>query len=67
MDQNRADFDHRQQETQKTIAQVSADLEQLTRQLNELKPVSKADVGASQGELAVKVTEKLSVSDKKSL
>ena len=65
MEQNLPDFDHRQQETQKTIAQVSADLEQLTRQLNELKPVSKADVGASQSDFAVKVTEKLSVSDKK--
>ena len=34
LDQNRADFDRRQQETQNTIAQVSSDLENLTRQLN---------------------------------
>ena len=63
--QNRADFDRCQQETQTTIAQVSADLENLTRQLNQVKPVGEVDVSASQNKLAVEVTEKLAVSDKK--
>ena len=63
LERNRTDFDHRQQEMQNTIVQVSTDLEQLTIQLNKLKPVSKADVGASQSEFTVKVTEKLSVSN----
>ena len=66
LDQNRVDFDRRQKETQDTIAQVSADLENLTRQLNQVKPVGEVDVSASQNKLAVEVTEKLAASDKKS-
>ena len=65
LDQNCADFDRRQKETQETIAQVSADLENLTRQLNQVKPVGEIDVSASQNKLAVEVTEKLAASDKK--
>ena len=65
LDQNRSDFDCRQQETQTIIAQVSADLENLTRQPNQLKPMSEVDVSVSQNKLAVEVTEKLTVSDKK--
>ena len=65
LDQNRADFDWRQKETQTTIAQVSADLENLTRQLNQVKPVGEVNVSASQNKLAMEVTEKLAASDKK--
>ena len=63
LDQNRADFDRHHKETQDTIAQVSADLENLTRQLNQVKPVGEVDVSASQNKLAVEVTEKLVASD----
>ena len=61
------DFDRHQQEIQTTIVQVSADLENLTRQLNKLKPMGEVDVSASQNKLAVEVTEKLAASDKKKL
>ena len=65
LDENRADFDWRQKETQDTIAHVSADLENLTKQLNQMKPVGEIDVSASQNKLALEVTEKLAASDKK--
>ena len=38
LSQNRADFEHRQDETKQTVAKVSADLETLTKQLNLLNP-----------------------------
>ena len=65
LDQNRTDFDRHQKEMQDTIAQVSADLENLTRQLNQVKPMGEIDVSASQNKLAMEVTEKLAASDKK--
>ena len=64
--QNRADFDWSKKETQDTIAQVSTNLENLTRQLNQVKPVGEVDVSASQHKLEMEVTEKLAASDKKS-
>ena len=51
LDQNRADFDRHQKETQTTIAQVSTDPENLTRQLNQVKPVGEVNASASQNNL----------------
>ena len=51
MSQNRADFEQRQETSVHTIAKVSADLDLLTKQLNQLKPASGSDVEILQEKL----------------
>ena len=58
MSQNQADFEQRQETTVHTITKVSADLDLLTKQLNQLKPASGSDVESLQEKLAQHVTEK---------
>ena len=58
LSQNRGDFERRQEETAQKIAKVLADLELLTKQINQFKPASGSDVGNLQEKLQQEVPEK---------
>ena len=59
LDQNRADFEKRQEETQHSVAHAAAGLEELARQLNSFKPASANIVGNLEGNLPKEVFQKL--------
>ena len=48
IDQNPADAQRRDEENLKTIQQIAGDLEQLTKQLNDFRPVNVEHVGNAQ-------------------
>ena len=47
MDQNLAESRRREQEAQESVKKIASELEQLTKQLNQHKPVREADAVAS--------------------
>ena len=55
IDQNRADAQRRDEENQKTIQQIAAGLEQLTKQLNDFRPVNVEHVGVAQQQVTENV------------
>ena len=63
--QNRADFDRRQPETTECIAKVTADLENLTSQLNRYQPANGPQLDSVQEKLSVQFSERLSATDER--
>ena len=57
--QNRANFEQRQENTVQSIPKVSAGLELLTKQLNQLKPASEESVGALQSKVTEEFQQRL--------
>ena len=65
IEQNRVNFERRQEETRQTVSQVAAGLEKLTRQMALFNPVSEDAVGNLEKNLPKEVAQKLSDSEKK--
>ena len=61
IEKTRVDAQRRDEETQKTIQQIAAGLEQLTKQLNDFRPVNVEHVGVAQQQVAENVEQRLNL------
>ena len=61
IEKTRVDTQRRDEETQKTIQQIAAGLEQLTKQLNDFRPVNVEHVGVAQQQVAKNVEQRLNL------
>ena len=61
IEQTRADAQRRDEETQKTIQQIAAGLEQLTKQLNDFRPVNVEHVGVAQKQVSENIEQRLNL------
>ena len=61
IEQTRADAQRKDEETQKTIQQIAAGLEQLTKQLNDFRPVNVEHVGVAQKQISEKIEQRLNL------
>ena len=61
IDQNRVDAQRRDEENQKTIQQIAAGLEELTKQLNDFRPVNVEHVGVAQQQVTENVEQRLNL------
>ena len=59
MEQNLAESRRREQEAHETVKKIASELEQLTKQLNEFKPVGEADAEAREMQLSCEVDARL--------
>ena len=65
MEQNLAESRPREQEAQESVKKIASELEQLTKQLNQHKPVREADAVASQTQLSSDVDARLQLQDQR--
>ena len=61
LDQSRADVHRRDAENQKTIQQIAAGLENLTKQLNEFRPMNVEHVGVAQQQVTEQFDQRLNL------
>ena len=65
MNQNQTDLEHKLVETQETINNIVADLEELTKQLSSFKPTNESALGDGKGKISTKVSNRLSTTEQK--
>ena len=61
LDQTRADVQHRDAQNQKTMQQIAAGLENLTKQLNDFRPMNVEHVGDVQQQVSDKFEQRLNL------
>ena len=61
IEQNRADAQRRDEDNQKTIQQITAGLEHMTRQLNDFHPVNVKHVGDAQKQVTEQFEQRLNL------